>query len=112
MITSFILLLAGILLKYVPPKKINALYGYRTGKSMKNDETWKFANAYAAMWLIRINAFLFMVSIFLYSWPMDIKNIESYLVIPAVAGLAVVIYRTEKYLSILFDDKGMRKTNR
>jgi hypothetical protein len=79
---------------------------------MKNDETWKFANAYAAMWLIRINAFLFMVSIFLYSWPMDIKKIESYLVIPAVAGLAVVIYRTEKYLSILFDDKGMRKTNR
>jgi len=24
-----------------PPKSINAIYGYRTARSMKNDETWK-----------------------------------------------------------------------
>ncbi len=112
MITSFILLLAGLMLKFLPPKKVNAFYGYRTGMSMKNADTWKFANAYAAMWLIRINAFLFMVAIFLFSWPMSIKTIESYLVIPAVAGLALVIYRTEKYLNIVFDADGNRKIKR
>ena len=43
---------------------------------MNNADTWKFTDANAAMWLIRINAFLFMVSIFLYSWPMDIKKLN------------------------------------
>ncbi|MCE2786834.1 MAG: SdpI family protein [Bacteroidota bacterium] len=76
MIISFILLLAGIILKYVPPKQINAFYGYRTGMSMKNADTWKFANANALTWLIRIHAFLFMVSIFWYSRPMDIKKLN------------------------------------
>ena len=31
-----------------PPKKINYLYGYRTKQSMLNNETWTFANKYAA----------------------------------------------------------------
>ena len=31
-----------------PPKKINALYGYRTKKSMRNIATWKFAQLYSS----------------------------------------------------------------
>jgi uncharacterized membrane protein len=26
------------------PKEINVVYGYRTSRSMKNEETWKFAH--------------------------------------------------------------------
>ena len=29
-----------------PPKKINGFYGYRTSRSMKNQETWDFAQRY------------------------------------------------------------------
>ena len=27
-----------------PPKKINSIYGYRTSRSMKNQDTWNFAH--------------------------------------------------------------------
>jgi len=33
----------GYMMYKHPPKSINAIYGYRTARSMKNDETWKFA---------------------------------------------------------------------
>ena len=36
-----------------PPKEINYLLGYRTSMSMKNNDTWKFANTYfGRLWYI------------------------------------------------------------
>lgn len=29
-----------------PPKKVNGIYGYRTSRSMKNQDTWNFAHLY------------------------------------------------------------------
>ena len=35
-----------------PPRKINALFGYRTSMSMKNQDTWEFAHRYCGrLWL-------------------------------------------------------------
>ena len=34
----------GIILHKHEPKQINYLFGYRTARSMKNDDTWRFAN--------------------------------------------------------------------
>ena len=35
-----------------PPKEINMIYGYRTGRSMKNKDTWDFAHRYfGRIWL-------------------------------------------------------------
>ena len=36
----------GWLLFRRTPKKINYVFGYRTKRSMRNEETWKFANQY------------------------------------------------------------------
>lgn len=52
----FILPLMAIVIGYVmvkyPPKKINIFVGYRTFNSMKNQETWKFANQYCGkLWI-------------------------------------------------------------
>ena len=54
--TSIILILLGIgLIFYLfPPPRINYFYGYRTRKSMKNKENWKFANQLAAKGLLLI----------------------------------------------------------
>jgi hypothetical protein len=38
----------GYFLKNKPPKGINALYGYRTFRSMKNIDLWKEANQYSS----------------------------------------------------------------
>lgn len=35
-----------------PPREINMIYGYRTGRSMKNKDTWDFAHRYfGRIWL-------------------------------------------------------------
>ncbi len=38
----------GALMYKYPPKQVNNVLGYRTNMSMKNEETWKFANVYWA----------------------------------------------------------------
>ena len=36
----------GLLLMKKPPSKVNGFYGYRTSRSMKNQDTWDFAQRY------------------------------------------------------------------
>ena len=36
----------GLLFMKKPPKKVNGWYGYRTSRSMKNQDTWDFAQRY------------------------------------------------------------------
>lgn len=52
MIPILILIIGYWMFKY-PPKKINWFIGYRTRKSMKNEEDWNFANQYCGkIWII------------------------------------------------------------
>ena len=50
-IGPLILVITLIIARY-PPKKINHLYGYRTTRSMLNQDCWDFANKYSTvlMW--------------------------------------------------------------
>ena len=43
----FIISIAGLVLKVFPPKKRNYIYGYRTKRAMKSQETWDFAQQYS-----------------------------------------------------------------
>jgi len=45
---GILFILAGAILYVFPPKKINGLYGYRTGSSMENQQKWDFAQKYSA----------------------------------------------------------------
>ena len=49
---SIFLIMGAITAKF-PPKKINMLYGYRTGRSMKNQQNWDFAQKYATREMLR-----------------------------------------------------------
>ena len=46
LLIPLIMLLFGWLFFRRTPKKINYVFGYRTKRSMRNKETWKFANQY------------------------------------------------------------------
>ena len=52
LIGSILLTTGWITLKF-PPKNIIMLYGYRTQRSMKNQENWRFAQVYASKEMIR-----------------------------------------------------------
>ena len=47
-ISTLILTVVGVVFWIYPPKKINGLYGYRTTRSRKSQETWDFAQRYSA----------------------------------------------------------------
>ena len=44
LLTPVVMLLFGRRFQKKPPKTINSLYGYRTTRSMKNQDTWDFAH--------------------------------------------------------------------
>lgn len=56
------LVLAGILYKW-PPRKINALYGYRTPSSMKNQQRWDFAQAFSTKRMLEAGAVMILSSL-------------------------------------------------
>ncbi len=44
--------LLGVVFYLFPPKKINPYYGYRTKRSMRNQQTWDAANKYSTVLMI------------------------------------------------------------
>ncbi|MGA5715699.1 SdpI family protein [Bacillus bombysepticus] len=55
-----IFILAAIVLQKNPPTDINAAYGYRTKRSMKNKELWDAGNRYSAE-VMKQNGFIMML---------------------------------------------------
>lgn len=91
---------------FYPPKKINSLYGYRTNKSMKNEEVWRFANSffnktllkYAAISLVAALLFVYVITVEITWQPMVILLLT----------LAVSVIKTEQVLSQNFDSDGKK----
>jgi len=57
---SIIFIFAAIILQKNPPTDINAAYGYRTKRSMKNKELWGAGNRYSAE-VMKQNGFIMML---------------------------------------------------
>lgn len=104
----------GMLFTRKPPQKINAFYGYRTHRSMKNKETWAFAHDYFGRIWIRLGFVLLIISllvmIMIYEEGVDtIAIITSILTILQVVIMLIPIYHTEKALGMAFDKNGKRQ---
>ena len=59
---GIISIVAGLIMRKFPPKKINALYGYRTSSSMKNQKRWDFAQIYSSAEMIKIGFLNIVIS--------------------------------------------------
>lgn len=55
-----IFILAALILRKNPPTDINAAYGYRTKRSMKNKRLWDAGNRYSAE-VMKQNGFIMML---------------------------------------------------
>ena len=83
-----------------PPKKINYLYGYKTKRSMRNNETWTFANKYDAKLLVNFSIYsLFIPPILYFLYP---ENNFIMTIIIHTALILSVLYFTELQLKIKF----------
>lgn len=99
---GLIIFVAGLLLTNKPPRDINKLYGYRTGRSMASQEAWDFAQIYSGKLMIRWGAFLFAISILgLFSQQEEMVDVI-YAVVIMILCLVIPIVRTEKALKQMF----------
>ena len=94
-------------------KKINNVSGYRTSMSMKNQDTWDFAQKYCA----KLSLYLFFPSLILSIVSMPFSMNKSTAIIGTMGlivtliqmmSFAVIIIYTEKALKKNFDKNGNR----
>ena len=96
------------------PKNINGLVGYRTTLSMKNMDTWKFANDYCGRlwwkigWIMIIPSAL--IHIPLYHSDKNTIGFAGLILVTIQCFIMIVsIYPTEKALKKHFNDDGIRR---
>lgn len=120
------ILFGKVMIKY-PPKKINGIYGYRTRRSMKNQETWDFAHAYCGKlwwklgWIMFLAVAIVMLGILWSSSSSEVivsqmhykEKLITYstLIIEILEVIVLVasIIPVEKALRQTFDEDGKRK---
>lgn len=96
------------------PKKINVWYGYRSARSMKNEDTWVFAHQHIGRTWMLVGAVLLVISVIpmiaVYGKDDDTVSVVS-LVLLFVQMLPMImsLIPTERALKRTFDENGIRK---
>lgn len=109
-----VLLVAGWMMQFHPPKKQNAWIGYRTTRSMKNAETWRFANTYCGKYWCISGGILLLVavgcSVGYFFMSMQVQTIFVFgNIVLQMAILICTLFQTERAIRTQFDETGKRK---
>ena len=114
LLIPFVMIVVGRMSWKYCPKNINSLIGYRTTRSMKSMDTWKFAHEYCGKlwwklgWLIMILTALMYIP--LYQSNDNMIGIAGVVLITIQCTVLIIsIYPTEKALKEHFNDDGTRK---
>ena len=114
LIVPLLMLVFGIWMLCRPPKEINGAFGYRTRRSMKNEQTWRFAHEKCGRIWTWTGAILLVVSVVL-SVLLWLKGGEaltrfttSYSMAQVVV-LVLTIVPVERSLKKHFDENGNPK---
>ena len=104
----------GWLLFRKTPKEINYVYGYRTKRSMMNEETWRFANQYfGKAWylcgLISVPLSMMAITLVLGKGTETVGTIGGIITMLQMIPLVGAIIPTEIALKKNFDENGRRK---
>lgn len=96
------------------PKNINYIFGYRTTRSMKNEDTWKFAHEYCGRLWWRLGLMTLVPTVLVHipfynSNENTIGIVATILMTIQVIVLIISIFPTERALKKTFNDDGIRK---
>lgn len=99
-------LIGGMIFKMNPPKNINWWYGYRTKRSMENQEKWDFAQKISAENMMKYSSIPFLTTIlgFLIDKQYIILSFGIVMMSTLLWGF-FSIYKTETKLKSEFDKK-------
>ena len=109
-----IMLVFGWIFRRQAPKKINVWYGYRSARSMKNEDTWVFAHQHIGRTWMLVGAVLLVISVIpmiaVYGKDDDTVSVVSLvLTVIQLIPLVVSLIPTERALKKTFDENGIRK---
>jgi uncharacterized membrane protein len=106
-VTALVLFLLSLVFRKYRPKNINGLYGYRTGRSMKSQQAWDFAQDYSSALMVKLCTGYFIWQLVLTL--VGVLFLADYTDAVAIAGnliivplLLVMIVKTEKELKRKF----------
>ena len=114
LIIPIVMVIAGRMMWKHCPKHINSMLGYRTTRSMKNMDTWKFANEHCGRLWYKMGLFMLAFSV-LVSVLLLRTNDNTYSMISLIfillqcIILIVSIIPTEFALKKMFYEDGTRK---
>lgn len=96
------------------PREINTLFGYRTARSMKNQDTWVFAHKYCGkIWSVTGLVMLpvtLVLMLLIYGKSEDtIGLVGGAITFAQIIPLIVAIVPTERALKKNFDENGNRR---
>ena len=108
-----VMLVFGIRFGKNPPKKVNSLFGYRTSRSMRNQETWAYAHRYLGKLWKLLAPMLVVLAVVPMALVYGKTNDEMSTVglIVCFVQLALLLCSlpiTERYLKRTFDERGKR----
>ena len=109
-----IMFVGGLIMAKHCPKDINGLLGYRTTRSMKNMDTWKFAHEYCGNIWWKVGLALLVVTVIahipFYNSSEDVLGTVTIIVMTIqIIALIAPIFPTERALKKTFNDDGTRK---
>lgn len=113
LLMPMLMLIAGYMMYKHPPKEINGIVGYRTKRSSRNLETWKFAHNYCGKLWMKLGAVLMIPTVlvqipFAKSGENVIGSITIAIETIQLVVLIGSIFPVEKALKKEFDDNGNR----
>ncbi len=114
LIIPIVMIIAGRMMWKHCPKSINGVVGYRTNRSMKNMDTWKFAHKYCGKLWWKIGWFTIIPSVLihipLYHSDENTIGIAGVILVTIQCIILIAsIYPTEKALKKHFHDDGTRR---
>jgi uncharacterized membrane protein len=97
-IVGFVFALAAFITLKFPPKKINSIYGYRTSRSMKNQENWDLSQRFSSQLMLKQGLIMLVMAFILAVLPIstEVSTLISMLLL--VTSVINLFVQTEKRL--------------
>lgn len=113
-LTPFIVIIVGYIMQKDVIKEINGVVGYRTSRSMKNIDTWRFAQVYCGRLWWKIGWIMLILSavihLLLYHGSEGrIGTIDAILIAIQTTVLCFSVLLTERALKRTFNEEGLRR---
>ncbi|MFS4492957.1 SdpI family protein [Maribacter sp. 2308TA10-17] len=103
-----IFLIAAFLWKKFPPKTISHFYGYRTRRTMSNQDIWDYANQIGPKMFLTLGLVLLIITVLGYL--IFSQKVILIVIFAMLIGIGVGMFWCETQLNKYFDKNGNRRT--